>query len=101
MTWTKLDDDFWSHPKVLRVGNEAAGAYVRMLSYCGKHLTDGHVEEEVARFITKPRILEALAEANFISQNGNGWLIPDYLEFNPSREQIREKRARDSARKAA
>ena len=100
MTWTKLDDSFWSHPKVTGAGNEAAGAYVRMLSYCGKHLTDGRVPDEIARFIARPKVIEQLQEFSFVVKNGKGYLIPDYLEFNPSREQVLEERRKAAERQA-
>jgi len=92
MPWVKLDDSFWSNPKVEDVGNEAAGAYARMLSYCGQNLTDGYVKESAARFITTSRICKRLEEHDFLERNGKGWVIPDYLDFNPSREQVEEKR---------
>jgi hypothetical protein len=90
--WVKLDDSFWANPKVEDVGNEAAGAYVRMLSFCGQHLTDGHVKESAARYIATPRLLKKLEEHAFIERNGNGWVIPDYLDYNPTREKAKEKR---------
>ena len=98
MTWTKLDDAFWSNPKVQEVGNEAAGAYARMLSYCGDHLTDGKVTEQAALFITRQKVLRVLEQHNFIERNGKGWVIPDYLDFNPSRE---EEKAKKKARSHA
>ena len=101
MPWVKLDDRFWGNPKVLIIGNEAAGAYARMLSFCGDHLTDGRVPEETARFIAKPKTLGVLEEYGFIHRNGTGYLIPDYLEFNPSREQIEAKRQADRDRRMA
>ena len=101
MTWVKLDDQFWSNPKVQLLGNEAAGAYARMLSYCGAHLTDGLVSEDAARFIAKPKLIERLVAAQFIERADGGWLIPDFLDFNPSREQIEAKREADKRRKAA
>jgi hypothetical protein len=100
VTWTKLDDGFWSNPKVEDVGNEAAGAYVRMLSYCGQHLTDGHVKHSAARYVTTSRILKRLVEFGFIEPTGEGWVVPDYLEFNKSREEVEAtRRARSEAGK--
>lgn len=93
MTWTKLDDSFWANPKVTAAGNEAAGAYVRMLSYCGQHLTDGRVPEGVARFIAKPKTIARMEEFSLIVRNGSGYLIPDYLEFNPARAEVESKKA--------
>lgn len=101
MTWTKLDDCFYDDPDVEEVGNEAAGAYCRMLSYCGRHLTDGEIPEGKARYIAKPSVLSKLEAHGFIESTEKGWLIPTYLRFNPSREKVLAKRAADSARKAA
>lgn len=100
VTWTKLDDSFWSHPKVTKAGNEAAGAYARMLSYCGKHLTDGKVPAEIAQFIARPKVIEQLQVFSFIIENGSGFLIPDYLEFNPSKEQVLAERKKAAERQA-
>jgi hypothetical protein len=100
VTWTKLDDQFWSNPKVEEVGNEAAGAYARMLSYCGAHLTDGKITDGTARYIAKPKVIDRLAEFGFIVKNGRGWVIPDFLEFNPSKQKVIAKREADKKRKA-
>ena len=100
MPWAKLDDSFWSHPKVIAAGNEAAGAYARMLSYCGNQLTDGRIPSEVAKFIAKPGLISKLEQFSFIVQNGDGYLIPDYLAFNPSREKVTEDRRKAAERKA-
>lgn len=101
MTWVRLDDKFWGNPKVQIVGNEAAGAFARMLAFCGDHLTDGKVPEDTARFIAKPKVLDALETYGFIEKNGVGYVIPDFLDYNPSREAVEQKRAKDRERKAA
>lgn len=88
MSWAKLDDKFWSNPKVEMVGNEAAGAYARMLSYCGDQLTDGKLTDGAARYIAAPEVIDRLTEFGFIHRNGRGWKIPDYLDFNPSRKEV-------------
>lgn len=95
MPWVKLDDQLWAKPKVIAAGNEATGAYCRMLSYCGAQLTNGHVSGEVAGFIAAPPVLDALVEHTFVTRNGDGGLlIPDYLDFNPSKQQVEEERAK-------
>jgi hypothetical protein len=100
VAWVKLDDSFWSHPKVMAAGNEIAGAYVRMLCYSASHLTDGRVPEEAARVIAKQRTLDLLQEFSFIEANGTGFVIPDYLDFNPSREKVLEERRKAAERQA-
>lgn len=101
MPWVKLDDKFWGNPQVIKVGNEAAGAFARMLSYCGDNLTDGLVPGETAAFITKPKVLLKLADFGFIKPKGDDWVIPCFLDFNPSREKIEAKREADRERKAS
>lgn len=101
MSWVKLDDKFWANPKVQIVGNEAAGAFARMLSFCGDHLTNGRIPDDTARFIARPKVLDLLEEYGFVHRNGSGYVIPDYLEFNPSREQIEAKREADRRRRTA
>jgi hypothetical protein len=92
MAWAKLDDGFWSDPDVIAVGNECAGVFARMLSYCGAHLTNGFVPEATAKFISRRPALNKLAAHGFIEQIEDGWLIPKFLDFNPSRQEVEEKR---------
>lgn len=99
MAWVKLDDKFWSNPKLEKVGNEAAGAYARMLSYCGDQLTDGIVTRPTATYIARPKVVTSLLEFGFLVPHGDDYRIPDYLDFNPSREQTLQKRAKDRERK--
>lgn len=93
MAWVKLDDKFWADPRVEEVGNEAAGAFARMLSYCGDHLTDGIVSAAKANYIARRKIVDRLAEFGLIVKRGDGWIIPDYLDFNPSRSEVEVMRA--------
>lgn len=101
MTWSKLDDGFWSNPKVERVGNDGAGAYARCLSYCGHHETDGFIPPGIARYIATPKLFRRLEQEGLVeSLNGSGYRIPDYLDFNPSHEKLEAKREADRKRKA-
>lgn len=103
MTWTKLDDGFHSHPKVLAAGLEAVGLHTLALSYSSQYLTDGHVgrafvERHAGR--RADRLAQQLVDAGLWEPNGGDeWVIHDYLEFNPSREQITARRRADSNRK--
>lgn len=100
MPWVKLDDGLWANPKVVAAGNEVTGAYVRMLSYCGQQLTDGVVPAEPSRFIAKAAVTRKLISHGFVVPTSEGLLIPDYLDFNPSREKVEATRkARSEAGK--
>ena len=95
MTWVKLDDGFPTHPKVLELSDRAFRAYVTALCYAAQHLTDGFVP---TRIVGK-RAATELIDARLIVAGEGGWVIHDYLSFNPSRESVETKRRADVARK--
>jgi hypothetical protein len=89
----KLDDGFWSSPAITKVGNEAAGVYARMLSYCGQHLTDGLVTGNVAKLIAgKVKPLNDLVDEGLLLRMGDDFGIAGFLNFNPSREDVEDRR---------
>lgn len=93
MTFVLLDDASWSHPKALRAGNEAWGAFTRMLAYCSTHLTDGIIDSEVALSIAmRPKVLDKLVAVGLLERVGDTFRVHDYLEHNPSRAQVEAKR---------
>ena len=93
MTWTKLDDSFYDNPKIVEAGNEVAGAFARSLSYCGRHNTDGKLPKAVGDNIAiRKRVIDSLLELGLWVADGRQYFIPDYLEFNPSAEQVEKDR---------
>ena len=104
MTWTKLDDSFYDNPKVVYVGNTVAGAFARSLSYCGRHNTDGKVPKPLALATLaegKKATVQKLLEVGLWEEYSDfEYLIPDYLEFNPSAEKVAEERRRAAERQA-
>lgn len=103
MSWVKLDDSFFSHPKVVNAGTEAIGLYVLGLTYSSHHLTDGHVPAAWVKQAVGAKVAKltgALVEHGLWELNGTGWLIHDYLIYNPNRTDVLAKRQRDSDRKA-
>ena len=100
MSWFKLDDTFGNHPKVTRAGNAPTGLWVRCGTYSAQYLLDGHIPIEVARDWGKPSEIQALLDTGLWVENGSGFIMPDYLEFNPSREDTLAKREAERQRKA-
>lgn len=106
MTWTKLDDTFHSHPKIRRAWREpiALGLHVLALNYATCHDLDGEVptefvEDQVPDQSDRARAIEVLVDIGLWAENGKGWVIHDFLEYQPSRAKLREKRAKDAERK--
>lgn len=96
MAWVKIDDQFASHPKILKAGPAAAWLYVCGLTYCNRYLTDGFIPAEAVRLLTdlKNPGKEAakLVNAGLWEIADGGYIVHDYLDWNPSAEQIRSER---------
>jgi len=106
MPWFRLDDSFHSHPKVIAAGNEAIGLFVRCGTYAAEHLTDGFIPEHVAVLYGGSQVrsrgdaadgkAEALAETlvrtKLWRRTRGGWRMPDYLDYNPSKEAVDKER---------
>lgn len=94
MSWVKIDDRFWIHPKVMAIGNEGAGVFARMLSYCGCFLTNGLVPADTVQVICPNReLLEKMNDLDVIELRESGSvLIRDYLDYNPDRDKVEGER---------
>jgi hypothetical protein len=101
VSWFRVDDGFSSHAKVLRAGNEAVGAWLRMGAEASRHLTDGYVDKVVALSITTPKVIALLVDVGLLEVREGGWALHDYLDWNPSANSIKEAREADRARKAS
>lgn len=83
-------------------GNAGAGIFARMLSYCGCYLSNGEVPPPIVASIVgrDKAALERAVAATLIDLRDDGTaVIPDWLEFNPSRDDVEEKRRKDAVRK--
>jgi hypothetical protein len=100
--WTKVDDNFIGHPKVLkaasRLGKWGLGRVLVIWhqgqSHCAKYLTDGFIAAEaVARFHDDPKpldVADALVSSRLWERCEGGYRVHDYLAYNPSAEEARD-----------
>lgn len=99
MAWFKVDDDFFGHPKVVAAGNSAVGLFIRCGSWSSKHLTEGQIPFVIARSFGTQNQIDALLRVGLWNQKDDGYLIPDFLEYNPSRQQVLAEREAAAERK--
>lgn len=94
MTWAKVDDRLWCHPKFLDLSLEATGVWVRSLSWCSMHLTDGAIPRALPATLGWPTsAVDQLVAAVLWDEADRGWAIHDYLEFNPSKAEVLAERS--------
>lgn len=105
MPWISIDDNFPDHPKVTAAGPLAAWLHVCGMAYCGRYLTDGHIPaRQIPRLadLDDPLALaERLVEVGLWEEVEGGYLVHDYLKYNPSRAQVEAKREANARRQAA
>lgn len=107
MPWAKLDDGIVDNLKTLSVwsGDPAAFALdIRAIAWSAKQLTNGFVPTQlVAAWFPaaeqRARLVDLLiASGRWEVAEQDGWLIHDFLDYNPSREEIEAER--DAKQKA-
>ena len=99
MPWFRIEDAFHSHPKVKQAGNAATGLWVRCGTWSAAYLTDGFIPDQTVREFGNRREIDALLASRLWLPGDNGVVMPDYLDYNPSAEQVRLQRKRDTERK--
>jgi hypothetical protein len=97
MAWLKLDDQIFYNRKVAQCDTETKMLYIVGLTYCAHQLTDGFIPSSVLPLlagmagvdwqIAKQNASNLLSKSLWVEAEG-GWLVPDFLEYNPSREQV-------------
>lgn len=103
MTWFRVDDGFYDHPKIAHLNMAARGLWVTCGSYCGKHLTDGHIaRNQIRRLGGTPAQIRNLIESGVWFEcdlHPNCVAFHDWIEQQPTRESIINRRADDAKRK--
>ena len=88
MTWLKLDDRLVEHRKIRRLSDAAFRLHLTALCACAKDETDGFVtDEDISEMEHGPRLrkhVPALVDKGLWEPVPGGWLIHDFLDYNPS-----------------
>lgn len=106
MTWAKFDDGYPMDRKVRPLSDAAFRLDVSGICYTARHGFDGHIPADdlgivsevrrpdvaVAELVKRGRWHEPDhgCESKHCRPIKDGWLIHDYLAYNPTAEQVRE-----------
>lgn len=103
MTWFKLDDSFYDHPKVFDASDAAVALWVRAGCWSARNLTDGFVPAGMpVRLSTSAEAAAAeLARRGLWERTRGGWLFHDWAEYQPTKESVEadRKAARERMRR--
>lgn len=102
MSWVRLDDQFPDHPKVAGLSNEAFCLHVTAMCWTAKQQTDGKLPSIVLRRLAwrcqdPATAATELEMAGVWDKTPEGWEIHDFLDYNPTKEQVAELAAKRSA----
>lgn len=100
MSWVKVDDKAWSHPKLTALSGNAVRLWLFAMCWCNQHETDGTIPRAALRALGGAKAaVEELLRSGLWEATESGWAVHDFLKYQPSREQ-REKE-RESGRQRA
>jgi hypothetical protein len=100
MTWVRLDDAFFTNSKAIAAGLHGRSLALAGICYASGNLTDGKIAKAALPIIAamagvKPNVARQVVVAGLWEEEGDHYLIHDYLKYNPSAEQVH--RERDAA----
>jgi hypothetical protein len=102
MPWVKLDDRFPSHRKIALLPDRAFRLHVSAICWCSENLTDGRIGDRELPLVAHIRGLKATAkqleDAGVWDRTDDGWVIHDFLDYNPSRDQVLAERKKNAER---
>lgn len=93
MTWFKVDDGFWSHPKTVGLSDSAVALWVRAGAYACQHLTDGVIAVPVLRMVGDKDAAAELVTAGLWDETAGGYVFHDWAEYQETSETVKERRA--------
>lgn len=112
MPWVSLSDDFYDDPKLIDAGPLGLAQWVVGLTWCARNLTDGFIPaRQIRRLldwdgvaledadVTSEAVAKELVRCGLWDEVDGGYMVSNYHKYQPTREQVLSKRAKDKARK--
>ncbi len=103
MAWVRIHDGALSHPKLVSFidWRNPFDVWVWGLSYAQMHLTDGFIPKAALPNSTALRTAAKLVDAQLWHDQGTGYQVHDYLDWNDSKATILRERKKSRERQAA
>lgn len=103
MPWGRFDDQYAHNRKVRKLSDQAFRLDVSGILWCCHYTTDGFISDDdlplVCAEVRNPqRAARELADRRRWERIEGGWYVHDYLDYNPSAEQVAAERELKNAR---
>lgn len=105
MTWARFDDQFPIHRKVAPLDDATYRLHTEAVFWCSRNTTDGHIGADelatVSARASKARVAKLIERGLWHAApyecpspkcpptNGAGWVVHDYLEYQPTKEKVK------------
>jgi hypothetical protein len=118
MPWVRFDDQYPIHRKVKPLSDSEMRFHIEAIFWCARNLTDGFVPAEDVSDVSAVRrphkVIPCLVargllhEAGHVCQSpkcppslgGDGWMIHDYFDYQPSKQKVTTERDAKAQRQA-
>lgn len=104
MAWARIDDKFLDNQKVRMAGKEPTYLYISGLIYSSSQITEGFISDDVLGLVAYKGFIKnekshakKLVECGLWDRVEGGYQIHDYLEYNPTKAEIEQARAKKAA----
>jgi hypothetical protein len=99
MTWFRIDDSFYDHPKVFDAPDCAVALWTRAGTWSARNLTDGFVPAGMpARLCDDPdTAVKELTRRGLWKRTTGGFLFHDWTDFQPTAEAVKSLREQRAA----
>lgn len=99
--YAKLYNNFYMNGKIKQLRAccpSAVGAFVFAIAYCSDNLTDGRIPARDMRYVLEVTDEEigAMRDAGLLEQDGDDYVIHNYMKRNNRREQVEKKRKKNA-----
>ena len=102
MSWVRIDDKAWAHPKLSSLSGNAVRLWLWALCWCNQQESDGRIPSSVLRLLGGcGREAKELVESGLWEEADGGWQVHDYLQYQPSKQQLEKTRTETRERVAA
>lgn len=92
MTWFKVDDGWWAHPKTLALSPTAGFLWVRAGSWSGQQLTDGFIPKAALMMLgADVSIADELVHVGYWQATAGGYQFTDWENHQQSAVDARSK----------